>query len=68
MTKVGILVECGVDGMEDHLCRRIVELLAEQAGVAEKAGAALLATRARKDSGWATAGQPCRRACFTCLR
>ena len=31
--RVGILVECGRDGLEDVLCRRICELLREHTGV-----------------------------------
>jgi hypothetical protein len=31
--RVGILVECGRDGLQDVLCRRICELLREQTGV-----------------------------------
>jgi hypothetical protein len=33
-TRVGILVECGPDGLEVHLCRRICELLRVQHGAA----------------------------------
>jgi hypothetical protein len=32
MTRVGILVECGRDGLEVHLCRRICSLLRQQHG------------------------------------
>lgn len=32
-TRVGILVECGRDGLEDVLCRRICELLSEMTGI-----------------------------------
>ncbi|HVA46688.1 MAG TPA: hypothetical protein VNH11_10025 [Pirellulales bacterium] len=31
--KVGILVECGPDGMEHHMCRRVGELLAHETGL-----------------------------------
>src|SRR5712691_11666010 len=33
MIKVGILVECGPDGLEVHMCRRICQLLSEYCGV-----------------------------------
>lgn len=31
--KAGILVECGPEGMEVHLCRRIAELVVEETGI-----------------------------------
>jgi hypothetical protein len=33
MIKVGVLVECGRDGLEVHMCRRICQLLSEYCGV-----------------------------------
>ncbi len=33
MARVGILVECGRDGLEIHLCRRICELLRQERGI-----------------------------------
>ena len=33
MIKVGVLVECGRDGLEVHMCRRICHLLSEYCGV-----------------------------------
>src|SRR5438046_1506933 len=32
MSKVGLLVECGRDGLEVHVCRRICELLVDASG------------------------------------
>src|SRR5713226_6597458 len=34
LPRVGILVECGRDGLEVHLCRRICALLRDQHGAA----------------------------------
>ena len=33
MIKVGILVECGRDGLKVHVCRRLCQLLGEHFGM-----------------------------------
>jgi hypothetical protein len=33
MIKVGMLVECGRDGLEVHICRRLCQLLGEPFGI-----------------------------------
>ena len=33
MIKVGMLVECGRDGLEVHVCRRLCQLLGEHFGM-----------------------------------